>query len=45
MDSLTLGHIEESPVFPDPAVAVGIVATWLVVIVGAAYVSFLRRDA
>ena len=44
-DSLTLGHIEESPLFSDPAVAVVIVAVWLVVIVGAAYVSFVRRDA
>ena len=45
MDSLTLGHIEESPLFSDPAVAVAIVAAWLIVIVGAAYVSFVRRDA
>lgn len=44
MDSLTLGHIEESPVFSEPAVAVAIVATWLVVIVGAAYMRFVRSD-
>ncbi len=45
MDSLTLAHIEDSPQFSEPAVAVAIVAVWLLCIVGAAYVSFVRSDA
>jgi ABC-2 type transport system permease protein len=45
MDSLTIGHIEDSPNFTEPVVAVAIVATWLVAIVGAAYVTFMRQDA
>jgi ABC-2 type transport system permease protein len=45
MDSLTLGHIEESPLFSEPPVAVAIVAAWVVGVVGAACVSFVHRDA
>ena len=45
MDSLTLAHIENSPNFSEPTVAVAIVAVWLVAIVGAAYLRFVRSDA
>ena len=45
MDSLTVSHIEESPLFSEPAVAVVIVAAWLTVLVGAAYARFVRSDA
>jgi ABC-2 type transport system permease protein len=45
MDSLTIGHIERSPTFSEPIIAVTIVAVWLVAIVGAGYVRFVRSDA
>ncbi|MGE3913954.1 MAG: ABC transporter permease subunit, partial [Chloroflexota bacterium] len=45
LDSLTLGHIVESPTYTEPLVAAVIVAGWLVVLVGAAYLAFVRRDA
>jgi ABC-2 type transport system permease protein len=45
MDSLTVAHIEPSPTFSDPLVGAVIASAWLVGIVGAAYLTFLRRDA
>jgi ABC-2 type transport system permease protein len=45
MDSLTIAHIEPSPTFSDPLVGAGIAVTWLVAIVGAAYLTLARRDA
>jgi len=45
MDSFTVAHIEPSPTFSDPAVGAVIAVTWLVAIVGAAYVTLVRRDA
>ena len=45
LDSLTIAHIEDSPAFSDPAAGAAIAATWLVAVVGAAYLTFLRRDA
>lgn len=45
LDSLTIGSVEPSPAFSDPAVGAIIAATWLVAILGAAYLTFLRRDA
>ena len=45
IDSLTIGHIENAPEYSDPAVGAVIAATWLLAIVGAAYLSFTRRDA
>jgi ABC-2 type transport system permease protein len=45
LDSITIGHIEPSPSFSDPVVGAVIAAVWLAVIVGAAYLVFLRRDA
>ncbi len=45
LDSLTISHIEPSPAFSEPGLAAAIVSAWLVVVVGAAYLAFLRRDA
>ena len=45
VDSFTLGHVVESPSYSDPAVGALIAGGWLLAIVGAAYVTFLRRDA
>jgi ABC-2 type transport system permease protein len=45
LDSLTIAHIEPSPTFSDPLVGAVIAAVWLVAIVGAAYVTLVRRDA
>lgn len=45
VDTLTAGHIQHSPAFPDPLVGAVVAATWLAVIVGAAFIAFLRRDA
>ncbi len=45
MDSLTVAHIEPSPTFSDPAVGAVIAGAWLVAIVGAAYLTLVRRDA
>lgn len=44
MDSFALSHIDESPIYSEPAVAVVIVAAWLVAFVGAAYLRFTRSD-
>jgi ABC-2 type transport system permease protein len=45
VDTLTAGHIAHSPAFPDPIVGAAVAATWFTVIVGAAYLAFVRRDA
>lgn len=45
VDSLTVAHIEPSPTFSDPVVGAIIAGAWLVAIVGAAYVTLVRRDA
>jgi ABC-2 type transport system permease protein len=45
VDSFTLAHVVESPTYVDPLFGVAIASTWLVAILGAAYVSFVRRDA
>jgi len=45
MDSITVAHIEPSPTFVDPALGVVIAGAWLVGVVGAAYLTFVRRDA
>ncbi|MFN0095330.1 MAG: ABC transporter permease [Dehalococcoidia bacterium] len=45
VDSFTLAHIVESPSYSDPAVGALIAGAWLVAIVGAAYIAFVRRDA
>ena len=45
VDSVTIGHIESSFSYSDPAVGAAIAAAWLVAVVGAAYLTLLRRDA
>lgn len=45
VDSLTLSHIDDAPTYSDPAFGALIVFAWLAAFGGAAYVSFLRRDA
>lgn len=45
VDSLVLSHINDSPIYTDPAIGAVIVAAWLAAFVGAAYLSLLRRDA
>ncbi len=45
MDSLTVAHIEPSPTFSDPVTGAVITGAWLAAIIGAAYLTFLRRDA
>ncbi|TAJ20094.1 MAG: hypothetical protein EPO65_04820 [Dehalococcoidia bacterium] len=44
-DSLTVAHLAESPLYSDPAVGAAIVAVWLAVFVGAAFLVLKRRDA
>jgi ABC-2 type transport system permease protein len=45
VDSLTLSHVTDSPMYSDPAIGALIVAAWLAAFVGAAYISLSRRDA
>ncbi len=45
VDSLTLSHIDDSPMYSDPAIGALIVVAWLAAFISAAYVSFSRRDA
>jgi len=45
LDSITINHVEHSPSFSTPLVGAVIAGAWLAVIVGAAYLTFLRRDA
>lgn len=45
VDTLTAGHIQYSPAFPEPVVGAIVATVWLVTIVGVAYLAFTRRDA
>lgn len=45
LDSSTLGNVVESPSYTDPLVGAFVAAAWLVAIIGAAYVTLVRRDA
>lgn len=45
VDSITLGHIESSFSYSDPAVGAAIAGVWLAVLIGAAFVALHRRDA
>lgn len=45
VDSLALSHIDDAPMYSDPAIGALIVVAWLAAFVGAAYVSLVRRDA
>lgn len=45
VDTMTSGHIQHSPAFPDPMVGAVVAGTWFVAIIAAAYLAFMRRDA
>jgi len=44
-DSLALSHLSDSRTYLDPVPAAAVVVAWLVITVGAAYVTLTRRDA
>jgi hypothetical protein len=44
-DSLSLGHVVDSDMYLDPLPAAIVVVAWLVITIGAAYVTLTRRDA
>ena len=45
LDSVTVSHIESSASYSDPVVGAVVAGMWLVAIVGAAYLTLVRRDA
>ena len=45
VDSVTIAHVAESPMYSDPAIGALIVVAWLAGFIGAAYASLSRRDA
>lgn len=45
LDSLTVAHLAESPMYPDPAVGAVTAVAWIVAFIGAAYLVLRRRDA
>lgn len=45
VDSVTIAHLAESPMFSEPAIGAVIVVAWLAAFISAAYFSLLRRDA
>ena len=45
LDSLTVSHVAESSMYPDPAVGAVTAVAWLVAFIGAAYLVLRRRDA
>jgi len=45
LDSLSVSHVEPAAANTDPAVAAIIAGVWLAVMVGAAYLTLVRRDA
>lgn len=45
VDSLVLSHINDEPMYSDPAIGAAIVIAWIAAFIGAAYVSLVRRDA
>jgi len=45
IDSATVGHIMDSPMYSDAAVGAVTAIAWLVLFLGAAYVALARRDA
>lgn len=44
-DSLALAHLDDSQMYLDPLPAAVVVVGWLVITVGGAYVTLIRRDA
>lgn len=45
LDSLTISHVADSAMYPDPAVGAATAAMWLAAFIGAAYLVLRRRDA
>lgn len=45
VDSLVLSHIDDAPMYSDPAVGALIVVAWLAAFVGGSYLALIRRDA
>ena len=45
LDGITVSHVAESSMYPDPAVGAVTAIAWLVAFVGAAYLVLRRRDA
>ena len=45
VDSLTIGHVVDSPTYSDPVVGAAVAVAWLLAFIGGAYVVLLRRDA
>jgi len=45
LDSATIGHIVDSPIYGDAVVGTAVAAAWLVGGLGLAYLTFARRDA
>jgi ABC-type transport system involved in multi-copper enzyme maturation permease subunit len=45
VDSMTVGHMQNDPAYSAPAIGAVIAASWLLAVVGAAYLAFIGRDA
>lgn len=45
VDSFTIAHLIDEPFHKDPLAGMAIVCAWLIAIVGAGYIAFVRRDA
>jgi ABC-2 type transport system permease protein len=45
VDSFTFGYVVDSPSYSEPMMGAVVAGAWLVLIVGGAYLSFLKRDA
>lgn len=45
VDSFTIAHVVDSPMYSDPAVGAALAVAWLLAFIGAAYLTLIRRDA
>jgi ABC-2 type transport system permease protein len=45
LDSFTIGHVVDSPTFLDPVIGAVVATAWLTAVIGAAAITFNRRDA
>jgi ABC-type transport system involved in multi-copper enzyme maturation permease subunit len=45
VDSVTVAHLAESPMYSEPVVGAVVATAWLVAFLGAAYLALTRRDA
>lgn len=45
VDSFTIAHLIDEPLFREPLAGMAIACAWLFAFVGGAYIAFLRRDA